>query len=72
MIVVATTAANDHSIPWYLESYGAPMRDMITPVHYESLLEEHEPVAATYCFADLELMSPDQLRRAAEATAFRG
>ena len=66
MIVVATTAANDHTIPWYLESYGAPMRDVITPVHYEVLLEEHEPVDATYCFADLELMSSEQLRRAAE------
>ncbi len=65
MIVVATTAANDHPIPWYLESYGAPIRDMLTPVHYESLLEERDPIAATYCFADLELMSSDQLRRAA-------
>jgi hypothetical protein len=66
VIVVATTAANDHAIPWYLESYGAPLRDVITPVHYESLLEDHEPVDATYCFADLELMSSDQLRRAAD------
>jgi hypothetical protein len=66
VIVVATTAGNDHTIPWYLESYGAPLRDTITPVHYEDLLEERELVDATYCFADLELMSSEQRRRAAD------
>jgi hypothetical protein len=65
VIVVATTAANDRTISWYLESYGAPMRDTITPVHYEELLDDADPVAATYCFADLELMTDDQLRHAA-------
>jgi hypothetical protein len=66
MIVVATTAANDRPIPWYLESYGSPLRDTVTSVHYEALLEDPDPVEATYCFADLELMTDDQLRRAAE------
>src|SRR5262249_20061000 len=66
VIVVATTAANDRTIAWYLESYGAPLRDTITPVHYEVLLDDPDPVAATYCFADLELMSADQLERAAD------
>ena len=66
MIVVATTAANDRPIPWYLESYGSPLRDSITSVHYEVLLEDPDPIDATYCFADLELMTDDQLRRAAD------
>ena len=30
MIVVATTAGNDHAIPWYLESYGASLQEALT------------------------------------------
>lgn len=64
MIVVATTERNGHPIPWYLESNGAALRDTLVPVHYEDLLDDPEPVDATYCFADLELLTVDELERA--------
>jgi hypothetical protein len=64
VIIVATTAANDRTIRWYLETYGAPMRDTVVPVHYEVLLDNADPVRATYCFADLELMTDEQRGRA--------
>jgi hypothetical protein len=66
VIVVATTQRNGHPIPWYLESYGTPLRGTIVPVHYEDLLDDCDPVDATYCFADLELLTPDQLSRASQ------
>ena len=37
MIVVATTQRNDHPIPWYLETNGAPLRGTLVPAHYEDL-----------------------------------
>src|SRR5262249_42134063 len=66
VIVVATTERNGHPIPWYLESSGAALRDTLVAAHYEDLLRDPEPVAATYCFADLELLPADELERAAE------
>jgi hypothetical protein len=66
VIVVVTTERNGHPIPWYLESYGAPLRGVVVPAHYEDLLDAHEPVAATYVFADLELLTAEQRQRASQ------
>jgi hypothetical protein len=66
VIVVATTARNSRAIPWYLETYGAELRDTLVSVHYEDLLDDPDPVDATYCFADLELLTDDELERAAK------
>jgi hypothetical protein len=67
VIVVATTERNGHPIPWYLERHGAALRGTLVPVHYEELLDDPDPVDATYCFADLELLTTDELERAAKA-----
>jgi hypothetical protein len=64
VIVVATTERNSRPIPWYLESYGAELRDTLVSVHYEELLDDPDPIDATYCFADIELLNDDELERA--------
>jgi hypothetical protein len=66
VIIFVNTPGNDHQIPWYFETYGAPFRDRLASVHYADLIDDPEPRAATYCFGDLELLPDEQLVRAAE------
>jgi hypothetical protein len=64
LIAYLATAPHLYTIGWFLEEWEPGLRDRIQLRSYEEALADRRDAPGTYVFADIERLSPDQLRDA--------